>query len=123
MKMMMIIIGLLTVLAGVLPFLKGFGILPAGVPTSGVFYSGLIIIIGVIGLLYGIRPHILIFKDKFIVSALGILIIFGGVLPFLTEINVIPKLIPASGPLYPGIITFIGIITICYGYNIAKRYA
>lgn len=123
MKIMIVIIGLLTLLAGVLPFLAGFGILPAGVPTSGVFYSGLIIIIGVIGILYGIRPHILIFQDKFIVSALGILIVFGGILPFLTEVNIIPKSIPASGPLYSGIITFIGIITLCYGYSIAKRYA
>jgi len=122
MIIMIVIIGLLTLLAGILPFLAGFGILPAIVPTSGIFYSGLVVLIGVIGFLYGIKSRFLQFKDKFVISALGILVIFGGVLPFLAERNLIPTSIPVSGPIYSGIMTLIGVITLYSFYKIAKGY-
>ncbi len=122
MMIMIVIIGLLTLLAGILPFLAGFGILPSIVPTSGVFYSGLVILIGIIGFLYGIKSRFLRFKDKFVISALGILVIFGGLLPFLIDMNLIPKVVPVSGPIYSGIMTFIGIITLYSFYKIARVY-
>jgi len=122
MIIMIVIIGLLTLLAGVLPFLDGFGILPAIVPTSGVIYSGLVILIGAIGFLYGIKSRFLRFKDKFVISILGILVIFGGLLPFLINMNLIPNVIPVSGPIYSGIMTLIGVITLYSFYKIARVY-
>ena len=122
MIIMILIIGLLMLLAGILPLLASFGILPAIVPTSGVFYSGLVILIGFIGFLYGIKSRFLQFKDKFVISALGILVVFGGLLPFLIDMNLIPKVIPVSGPIYSGIMTFIGVITLYSFYKIAKMY-
>jgi len=119
---MIVIIGLLTLLAGILPFLAGFGILPAIIPTSGVFYSGLVILIGIIGFLYGIKSRFLRFKDKFVISVLGILVIFGGLLPFLINMNLIPNVVPVSGPIYSGMMAFIGIITLYSFYKIARVY-
>jgi len=122
MMIMIVIIGLLILFAGILPFLAGFGILPAIVPTSGVIYSGLVILIGVIGFLYGIKSRFLRFQDKFVISVLGILVIFGGLLPFLINMNLIPNVIPVSGPIYSGIMTFIGIISLYSFYKIARVY-
>lgn len=50
-KFVTIAIGLLTILGGILPFIQNF--VPAIIPTSGILYSGLIIIIGVVGIIYG----------------------------------------------------------------------
>ena len=80
MKTMIVIIGILTILAGVLPFLDGFGILPAIVPTSGPVYSGIIILIGVIGLLYANKKFGLLASQKLIVSVLALLIILIGII-------------------------------------------
>ncbi len=114
MKIMIVIIGILTILAGILPFLDGFGILPAGVPSSGPVYSGIIIIIGVIGLLYTKKIGLLT-SQKFTVSILALLIIFGGLIPFLVSMNWIPSTVPSSGPVYSGIIILIGVIAVFYG--------
>jgi len=120
MKIMIVIIGILTIFAGILPFLDSFGILPAGVPSSGPFYSGVIILIGIIGVLYGIKSKMWSkASHRFIASCLGILIIFGGIIPFLSSMKLIPSLIPSSGPLYSGLIILIGILAVFYG---AKKY-
>jgi len=50
-KFATIAIAILTILGGILPFLQNF--LPAIIPTSGILYSVIIVIIGVIGLIYG----------------------------------------------------------------------
>ena len=47
-----ICLALLTILGGILPFITEFISFP--VPTSGPLYSGLIILIGAIGLIYGV---------------------------------------------------------------------
>jgi hypothetical protein len=44
-------IGLVTILGGLLPFIKSF--VPIAIPTAGPLYSGIIILIGAIGLIYG----------------------------------------------------------------------
>jgi len=115
MKTMIVIIGILTILAGILPFLDGFGILPAGVPSSGPFYSGMIILIGVIGFLYANKTFGLWASQKFVVSVLAILTIFGGIIPFINSMNLLPSYVPSSGPLYSGLIILIGIIAVIYG--------
>jgi len=47
-----IILTLLTIMGGILPFMSGFINIP--IPTSGPLYAGFIILIGLIGLVYGI---------------------------------------------------------------------
>ena len=41
----------LTILGGILPFLQNF--IPSTIPTSGILYSGFIIVIGIAGIIYG----------------------------------------------------------------------
>ncbi len=56
MKTMIIILGLVTVLGGLLPWLKDNNFLPGfmqSIPTTGTGYQLIIIIIGVIGIIYG----------------------------------------------------------------------
>jgi hypothetical protein len=48
MKIMIVIIGILTIFAGILPFFANFKVLPASIPTSGPIYLGIIILIGMI---------------------------------------------------------------------------
>jgi len=115
MKIMIVIIGLLTIFAGILPFLGSFGILPAGIPTSGPFYSGIIILIGIIGFLYANKTFGLWGSQKFVISVLAILTIFGGIIPFLVSMKLVPVSIPSSGPVYSAIIILIGIIAVIYG--------
>ena len=50
-KVVLFLVGLMTILGGLLPFSKSFIQLP--IPTSGPLYSGIIILIGVAGLIYG----------------------------------------------------------------------
>lgn len=51
-KLVAIIEALLTIMGGILPFTSQFISIP--LPTSGPLYSGLIILIGAVGLVYGI---------------------------------------------------------------------
>lgn len=111
MKIMIVFIGLLTILAGVLPFFEGFGV----VPSSGPVYSGIIILIGIIAFWYAIKTFGLWASQKFIVSVLALLIILGGIVPFLVSMNLIPSTVPSSGPVYSGIIILIGVIAVIYG--------
>ena len=58
MKILMISIGLLTILGGILPWLHDNNYLPIfmqGIPTSGTGYQAIIIVLGVIGIIYGWR--------------------------------------------------------------------
>lgn len=60
MKLMLTLVGLLTILGGLLPFLSNAKLLPSflqGVPTSGPIYQGLIVAIGVVAFVYGIRAR------------------------------------------------------------------
>ncbi len=89
MKIMIVFIGLLTILAGVLPFFEGFGV----VPFSGPVYSGIIILIGVIAFWYAVKTFGLWGSQKFITAVLAL----------------------SSGPVYSGIIILIGVIAVVYG--------
>lgn len=114
MKIMIIIIGVLIILAGVLPFLTSFGILPNTIPTQQPGYQFVIITVGIIGLLYGVLNSYLFGPEKFITISIGLVTILGGVLPFIQ--NFIPAIIPTSGPLYSAIIIVIGVIGAIYGF-------
>ena len=111
---MITIIGILIILAGVLPFLSNLGILPSVIPVEKPGYQFIIIAVGTLGLLYGIFNSYLFGAEKFVTIALAVLTILGGILPFIQ--NFIPKIIPTTGPLYSGIIIVIGIIGMLYGF-------
>lgn len=58
MKLMITFVGILTILGGLLPYLKDNGLLPAflqNIPTSGLGYQAIIIGIGIAAVIYGIR--------------------------------------------------------------------
>ena len=114
MKIMITILGVLIILAGILPFLNNFGILPSFIPTSKPGYQFIIIAVGIIGLIYGLMNSLVFGTEKFVTIAIGLLTILGGILPFIQ--NFLPAVIPTSGILYSGLIIVIGIIGIIYGF-------
>ena len=63
MRMMMVFIGVLVVLGGLLPLLKNYltGAL-AFIPIEGPVYQGVIILIGLVAIVYGIKKRRLILK-------------------------------------------------------------
>lgn len=113
MKIMITILSLLILFAGLLPFLQRIHLLPEKIPTSGVYYSALIIIIGAIGLVYGIINKMLMGFERTVTIIITILTILGGIIPLISSI--VPKFIPTSGPFYSLIIIIIGIIGLIYG--------
>jgi len=114
MKIMIVMLGVLIILAGILPFLSNFGILPSNIPIEKPGYQFIIIAIGIIGLIYGAFNSMLFGPEKYITIALGLLTILGGILPFIQ--NFVPAIIPTTGPLYSGLIVVIGVIGMIYGF-------
>ncbi|MFH0868244.1 MAG: hypothetical protein V1831_02940 [Candidatus Woesearchaeota archaeon] len=114
MKIMITIIGILIILAGVLPFLSNMRILPSSIPVEKPGYQFIIIAVGIIGLLYGFFNSYLFGSEKFVTIAIAVLTILGGILPFIQ--NFMPAIIPTSGPLYSVVIVIIGIIGMIYGF-------
>ena len=114
MKIMIIILGVLIILAGILPFLSNIGILPAAIPVEKPGYQFIIVAVGIIGLLYGAMNSMLFGIEKFVTIAIALLTILGGILPFIQ--NFVPAAIPTSGPIYSIIIVVIGIIGMIYGF-------
>lgn len=58
MRWMLVLIGVLTLLGGVWPLISGLNFIPPWVkfiPASGVAYQIIIIVIGVIAIVYGVR--------------------------------------------------------------------
>ena len=64
MKIMITILGILIAVSGVIPFLgeSGLNILPPSIPTSGIGYYVIIIVIGAVGVVYGFMNNMLIGK-------------------------------------------------------------
>lgn len=115
MKIMISFIGVLIILAGVLPFLANFGIgIPANV-ASGPIYSFIIIGIGVIGIIYGVLNQMLFGIEKFVTITLGLVTILGGVLPFLASFGLALP-IPTSGLIYQISIIIVGLAGMVYGF-------
>ena len=115
MKIMITIISLLIVLAGIIPFLgeEGMGVLPSSIPSSGVGYSIVVICVGVFGFAYAVISRMLMGPEKFAAIVEALLTIGGGILPFISEFVSLP--LPTSGPLYAGMIIFIGAVGLIYG--------
>ena len=114
MKIMITILGILIILAGIIPFLNNFGVLPSFIPAEKPGYQFIIIAVGIIGLIYGFFNSMLFGFEKFVTIAIALLTIFGGILPFIQ--NFVPTFIPTSGALYSGLIIVIGIIGMIYGF-------
>ena len=117
MKIMITVLGILIILAGILPFLSNFGILPAAIPVQKPGYQFIIIAVGIIGLLYGVMNSMLFSTEKFVTIALAALTVLGGILPFIQ--NFVPAIIPTSGILYSGLIIVIGVVGVIYGQFVA----
>ena len=114
MKFKITFIGLLTIFAGIIPILDYYKIISSPVPTTGWVYALLIIAIGVIDLLYSFLAHVdLIGFQHVVTGVIAGLTILGGVLPFME--NFVPSVVPTSGPMYYGIIIFVGVIGFIYG--------
>ena len=114
MKFKITFIGLLTMLAGVVPMLDHYEIISSPIPVSGWGYASIIIIIGVIDLLYSFLAHVdLIGFQHVVTGVIAGLTILGGVLPFMS--NFLPEIIPTAGPFYYGIIIIIGLLGFIYG--------
>lgn len=114
MKIMITVLGILIILAGILPFLSNIGILPASIPVQKPGYQFIIVAVGILGLLYGVMNSMLFGTEKFVTIAIALLTILGGILPFIQ--NFVPAIVPTSGPVYSLIIIVIGVIGVIYGF-------
>ena len=77
MKPTMFLIGLLVILAGILPLVSN--VMP-GIPqsiTSGYIYNGIIVLLGIVGLIYGFVSFDLFGFQKFVMVILALLTIFA----------------------------------------------
>ena len=113
MKIMITIIGALTLLAGLLPLVSS--ILPPFIPTTSPGYHFLIITVGILGLLYASFNSMLFGTEKFVTISLALLTVVGGILPFIQ--NFVALGIPTAGIIYSGIIVVIGIVGMIYGFS------
>lgn len=114
MKISIMFMGMLTLLAGVVPLVGKFVSLPAAI-MSGVGYSALIIVIGAGGMAYGIMSQMNLFgAQKFIVALIGFMTLLGGVLPFVAKIISLPAFL-TSGFVVPIVVIISGIAGIAYG--------
>jgi len=114
MKIMITVLGILIILAGLLPLLGSTGILKNSAISKAPGYQFVIITIGVIALIYGAFNSLLFGFEKFVTMAIALLTILGGIIPFLQSF--LPAVIPTSGPLYSVVIIVIGIIGLIYGF-------
>lgn len=58
MKLMIVFVGVLTVLGGLLPFIASYLPNPLNtIPTSGPVYQGIIVVIGLIAIIYGLKRN------------------------------------------------------------------
>lgn len=114
MKIMITVLGILIILAGLLPLLGSIGIMPNSAITKAPGYQFVIITIGIIALIYGAFNSLLFGFEKFATIAIALLTILGGIIPFLQSF--VSPIIPTTGPLYSIIIIIIGIIGLIYGF-------
>tara|TARA_Y100000310_G_C20511594_1_gene729157 strand:- start:575 stop:937 length:363 start_codon:yes stop_codon:yes gene_type:complete len=115
MKVMITVLGLLIILAGAIPFLgaDSLNVLPGSIPSSGMNYAIIIIVIGALGLVYGFINKMIMGAERIITIIIGLLTVLGGILPLISEL--VPAFIPTSGPVYSGIIIIVGLIGFVYG--------
>lgn len=114
MRIMISVIGVLIILAGILPLLGSIGALPAKVPFEKPGYQFIIISVGIVALLYGVLNSLLFGFEKFATISIGLITVLGGIIPFIQ--NFMPAFIPVSGPLYSIVIISIGLVGLVYGF-------
>ena len=114
MKIMITLLGVLIILAGILPFLGNLGMVPSFISTERPGYQFVIIAVGILALLYGVFNSLLFGFEKFVTISIALLTILGGIIPFLQ--NFLPAVIPTTGPLYSIIIIAIGVVGLVYGF-------
>jgi hypothetical protein len=114
MKFKITLIGLLTIIAGVLPILDLYNVFKSPIPVDGLGYALIILVIGIIDLLYSFLANIELLGFQHVVTGLiAIMTILGGVLPLLHKS--LPPYIPTSGVLYYSVIVGIGVFGFIYG--------
>ena len=113
MRIVMVIIGLLIILAGALPFLSSVNLLSEKVPTTGIGYSIIIIAVGTFGFIYAIMNITMMGPAKFVTICLALMTIFGGIIPFIATF--LPSYIPTTYPVYNLMIVLVGLIGLVYG--------
>lgn len=108
MKIMITFLSALIIFTGLMPLLgEEFFI-----PTAGIGYSIVLIILGAIILFAGAINTLLIGLEKFFLILQGILLVLVGLIKFFPAI--LPFL-PNEGPLYAGTIIIIGGVGLAYG--------
>jgi hypothetical protein len=115
MKIKIMFIGLMTLLAGVLPLLAHFKILPPQFMLSNTIYAAIIIAVGVFGIVLDFLGYDLFGAQKFVIFLVGLLTIAGGLYPLLVDINLIPAFIPFGNIAYSAVVIVIGLGTLAYG--------
>ena len=116
MKVKIVVIGVLTIIAGLIPILDSLNVFSSPFPTTGWIYAAIIIAIGIVDLLYSFLAHIdLIGFQHVVTGVIAGLTIAAGVLPFLK--GIIPSIIPMTGIAYYAIIVVIGILGSIYGFT------
>ena len=115
MKISIMFMGIITILAGIVPLLGKVVTLPSAI-SSGIGYNILVIVIGVFGMTYGIMSQMDLFGvQKFVVATVGLLTLFGGVIPFLGKVwSGMPSLLSNTYAV-PIIVVIAGISGIAYG--------
>jgi len=114
MRLMITFLGVLIILAGIIPLLASLGITLSFLPSESPGYQFIIIAVGIIGLLYGVLNSLLFGFEKFVTIAIGLLTILGGILPFIQ--NFVPAFLPTTGVAYSLIIIGIGFAGLVYGF-------
>ena len=109
----MIFVGVLIVLAGIIPLLGFAGVLPKAIPYEGTGYSVIVVSIGVLALVYAFLNITMMGFAKLVAVLIALKTVLGGVLPLAAKY--LPPGIPTTGPLYAGLIIVIGGIGIVYG--------
>ncbi|RLE38605.1 hypothetical protein DRJ17_03410 [Candidatus Woesearchaeota archaeon] len=113
-KLAMTLIGLLVILAGILPLLARYVVAIPVTIVSGIPYTAIVVGIGMLGMIYGFVSYDLFGFQKFVMVILALMTIFGGVLPLIT--NFLPVLsILTQAMIYPIVIIIVGLLTFIYG--------
>ncbi|MFH1641673.1 MAG: hypothetical protein ABIC04_02125 [Nanoarchaeota archaeon] len=112
-RIVMVIIGIMIVLAGALPFLSSVNLLSDKIPTTGPMYAMMVIAVGTFGFIYAVMNVTMLGPSKFVTICLAILTVLGGIIPFISSF--LPAFIPVSFPTYNLMIILVGLIGVVYG--------
>ncbi|RME52902.1 hypothetical protein D6783_03380 [Candidatus Woesearchaeota archaeon] len=112
MKVMITFFGVVTLLAGVVPFILGFLPEQYRMFLQGYFYIGLVVVIGLGGIGYAFSQG-LFGMAKGLMFLYSVLVIIGGLLPLLGRFVSLP--FPVEGVVQAGIIILLGVVGTVWG--------